>query len=292
MRIIAPAANARFSIAADGTAPTLVAQTDGEGPHEWSWSLAWLSFRRSGRVQTADNRLDFAPLITNLGGRLEITARTVPAAPTFRPGAPPSGQRPAGIAAAAVRVRIIGENPTPQQVSDYLATKPNSDGFGAIIAHEAHSRHFTAAGEPIKSFDNGYGMCQLTSPAPTFEQCWSWKLNVDAGLALFAQKRAAAVRHLSQSNRTYSASQLRYEAVARWNGGPYHTWDGRAWARNPDVLCDAATGNIGWDMTLPANAGQTARQLHDRDTGSYRRGRRDGDPWRYSGVCYADAILG
>ena len=66
--------------------------------------------------------------------------------------------------------------------------------------------------------------------------------NVDAGLILFAGKRRAAIACLSQQGRSYTADQLTRETVARWNGGAYHTWDGKAWIRNPDILCDPATG--------------------------------------------------
>jgi hypothetical protein len=77
-------------------------------------------------------------------------------------------------------------------VTSYLATKPGGDGFDRIIQNESKFKHFDANSVPVKSFDKGYGMCQLTRPAPTFEQAWNWKANVDQRLALFAQKRTAA----------------------------------------------------------------------------------------------------
>ncbi len=82
--------------------------------------------------------------------------------------------------------------------------KPNSAGFDKIIEHESKFKHFNMRNEPIKSFDNGYGMCQLTNPAPTFDQVWNWKMNVEAALNLFEQKRANAIVYLSQNNRTYT----------------------------------------------------------------------------------------
>jgi hypothetical protein len=101
---------------------------------------------------------------------------------------------------------------------------------------------------------------------------------------------AAAVAYLSRGGRTYTADQASLEAVARWNGGRYHEWDATAgaWVRNANILCDSATGNIGWDMSDPANAGQTEQQLHQRDAASYRRGPQAGSHWGYYGVCYAD----
>jgi hypothetical protein len=197
----------------------------------------------------------------------------------------------AGGQSATVSVKITGQNPTSQQATTYLTAQPNSDGFDKLLEHESHFKHFNASGEPIKSFDNGYGMAQLTSPAPSYEQVWNWKSNIDGGLTLFGQKRAAALTYLTQSNRTYTSDQLKYEAVCRWNGGSYHTWDGTKWVRNPDILCDAATGNIGWDMTDSENTGKTAADLRKRDKDTYSRRPADAH-WKYLGVCYADAVLG
>jgi hypothetical protein len=192
---------------------------------------------------------------------------------------------------ARLTAQITGTNPAAGEVAAYLATKPDAGGFGAILNHETRYRHFRETGLPIRSFDGGYGMAQLANPAPTYKQCWNWQLNVDAGLALFAQKVAAARRYLGGSGRTFTAQQLNYEAVARWNGGAYHYWNGTAWERNGDMLCDPATGNIGWDMTDPANAGQTVAQLHRRDAADYRRPPGNDAHWRYSGICHADAVL-
>jgi hypothetical protein len=199
----------------------------------------------------------------------------------------------AGGQTVSVTVKITGQNPTAQQVSTYLATKPNSEGFDKLLEHESHGKHFNAQGEPVKSFDNGYGMAQLTTPAPTYDQVWNWKKNIDAGLVLFGQKRSAAVAYLSQSSRSYTTDQLKYETVCRWNGGSYHVWDSKtnAWVRNPDILCDSKTGNIGWDMTDAENTGKTEAQLHSRDKESYSSPPQAGAHWKYSGVCYADAVL-
>jgi hypothetical protein len=135
-------------------------------------------------------------------------------------------------------------------------------------------------------------MCQLTTPAPTFEQVWNWKLNVDGALSLFAQKRLAAIAYLSQGNRSYTNDQLKYETVCRWNGGAYHEWDAKAgWVRKSNILCDSATGNIGWDMNDSANSGKSEAELRKRDHGSYSKPPASGAHWMYSGVCYADKVL-
>ena len=200
----------------------------------------------------------------------------------------------AGGSNASITVKVKGTNPTAAEVTHTSRTKANSDGFDRIITHESKFKHFEGNGEPVKSFDGGYGMCQLTFPAPTFEQTWNWKHNVDGGLKLFEQKRAVAIAYLTQNNRTYTVDQLKREAVCRWNGGAYHEWDAKTsrWTRSHTMLCDSKTGNIGWDMTDPANKGKSEAELHNRDSGSYSSPPAAGARWKYSGVCYADRILG
>jgi hypothetical protein len=63
--------------------------------------------------------------------------------------------------------------------------------------------------------------------------------------------------------------------------------------RNDSVICDPATGNIGWDTNDPANAGKTEGELHNRDNGTYGNPKRDKkaeNKWKYTGICYADHI--
>lgn len=274
MKLITPQSNATFTVTCDAAWPSVAFETDASGPHSWNWTIQWNSFQKSGTEQTPDNTWDGQSVICNYGGKLTVSVT-------------------AGGDTAAITVKVQGTNPSSAEAKSYLASKPGSDGFDAIIHHESKFQHFNKQGEPVTSFDNGYGMCQLTTPTPSFEQVWNWQRNIDGGLALFNQKRNEAIRYLSQSNRTYTEDQLRYEAVCRWNGGSYHVWDATAnkWVRNPNVLCDSATGNIGWDMTDPANTGKSEADLHRRDSGTYSS-RPAGAHWRYYGVCYADAILG
>lgn len=275
MRFTKPAANAAFTISAAPEWPSIAFETDGAGAHSWRWTLAWGAFKKTGTANTPDNRWDAKSVVTDLGGTLTVVAS-------------------AGTGMATITVTIKGTNPAAADITAYLATKAGSAGFEQIIAHEAKYKHFRDNGQPIKSFDNGYGMCQLTTPTPTFEQVWNWKHNVDGGLALFAQKRAAAITYLSQSGRSYTDDQLRYETVCRWNGGKYHVWDQATggWVRPSHILCDSQTGNIGWDMTKEMNEGKTEAQLRTRDSGSYSSPPQAGAGWSYLGVCYADRVLG
>ena len=45
-------------------------------------------------------------------------------------------------------------------------------------------------------------------------------------------------------------------------------------------------------MTDDGNKGKTEDELHKRDSGSYAGGPDGTSKWKYSGVCYADSILG
>ena len=241
----------------------------------WQWQIQWSTFTKSGAVTTAGNRWDAGEALENLGGLLTV-----------------------GIDTAAGReeisVRIVGKNPTAGDITAYLASKAGSAGFDKILQHESDLLHFDSDGEPKVSADKGYGLCQLTDPAPSYEECWNWKLNIDCGLALYATKRAAAQRYLAQSGRSYNDDQLLRETVARWNGGAYHVWNGKQkkWIRNPAILCDSKTGNIGWDMLNPDNKGKSELALHERDASKYSHPRGSNEAWGYFGVCYADRVLG
>jgi hypothetical protein len=275
MQITKPVQNTVFTISSSPVWPSIVFQTDASGAHTWQWTILWDAFSASGTVSTPSNTWDATTVIANRGGMVTVNAT-------------------AGGASASTMVRIVGTNPTEADVVQYLSTKPGSDGFDRILNHETKFRHFGTTNEPKKSFDKGYGMCQLTRPAPTFEQAWNWKLNVDGGLSLFAEKRAVAKAFLGQSGRQFTDAQLRLETVCRWNGGPYHKWDATAnkWIRVPTILCDSQTGNIGWDTNDPENAGKTEAQLHARDAASYRSPPGPTAHWKYFGVCYADRVLG
>ena len=274
LKITSPKANDSFFMTDDAKLPSILLTTNLPGkPHSWQWTIEWKTFKKSGSATSFSNTFDIKASIENLGGTLTVKAVS-------------------GTSSAQVVVKVRGKQCTEAGVTAYLATKANSGGFNKILKHESKMKHFDAEGEPIKSFDNGYGVCQLTSPAPTYEQAWSWKKNIDAGMTLFSTKRSAAVTYLTQGGRTATEAQIQREAICRWNGGAYHVWVAGKWVRDSNMLCDTATGNIGWDMTDARNAGKTEATLRQRDKASYAGGRKSGDPWKYSGVCYADRIMG
>lgn len=245
----------------------------------WTWRLAWNSFTKSGTVQTLSNWWDAQSVIASCGGTLHVSVT-----------GPPN-------TSAQWTANIYGTNPSEADIAAYLTTKPDTNGrnaiFTRILQRESQSAHFAKDGLPKQSPDRGFGLCQLTNPAPTMEQCWNWQRNLDCGLDLFATKQNEAQTYLSAGGtRPFTTRQLHYETVARWNGGRYHVWNNtQGWIRNPAVLCDTETGNIGWDLTNGANKGKPERDLHNRDKANYRRLPTRNDNWGYFGICYADQLL-
>lgn len=114
-----------------------------------------------------------------------------------------------------------------------------------IACRESGRSQFNAAGDhPVLGPGGDVGVMQLCNPAASCLQRWDWTTNVDAGLALFAQKQAAARRYLNQhrvqgnypnSLNLNNADVLRREAIQRYNGGCYWEWnaDTNRWVPNP-----------------------------------------------------------
>lgn len=282
MKLIKPTSGQKFIINPTPEWPEIVFETDAKGDHTWNWSISWGKYRMAGRVITKENRWDARPAVTNYGGLLTVQVQ--------------AGKEPA----LTTRVKILGENPTIDEAKIYLALTLRKQGLenivkglDKIITHESKFKNFTVIKEPIKTFDHGYGLCQLTTPPPTYGQVWNWRLNIEAGIKLYLQKRAEAVAYLGKNGRAYTDEQLMYEIVNRYNGGVYHIWDSKAgkWERPSKILCDTQTGNIGWNMTDKENAGKTEAELHKRDSQSYKHPPGKDAHWRYYGVCYAEAIL-
>jgi hypothetical protein len=265
-------------------------------PYQWSWKIEWnahvsgLKERvRTGRkLQTFSDSGSFSSnektWTANLnskvvGGKLVVMVK-------------------AGDKEFKRSVVILGSNPTEDLVKEFLRSIPNVTGFDKLLAQESHFKNFiNADSEPVVAGDAGYGMTQLTHPSPTYVQIWNWKANVSGGAALYQQKQASAKSYLGQQGRTYTDDQLAHETISRWNGGSYHKWDehNNTWIRTPGMLCDPATGNIGWDTSVSANQNKSTDELHNRDVGEYgkmKSGQNAEHPWKYSGVCYADHVEG
>ncbi|WP_166366838.1 hypothetical protein [Pseudomonas akapageensis] len=294
---VSPAENEVFSIMQDATLPEIVFEfrAQAAGDYKWSWVIEWeakasglrerarkgdvlQTFKDSGSFLSNERTwsVDFSEKV--LGGKLTVTVVV--------------GQR------KLVRsVMITGQNPTSESVATYVSTLEDMTGFEKLLEQETNCKHFIDFdGEPIVAFDKGYGITQMTNPAPSYEQAWSWKANILAGSSIYKDKVRAARKYLGQAGRTYTDDQLRHEVFSRWNGGSYHVWDSaaNAWVRKKNILCDSNTGNIGWSMDNEKNKDKTEAELRERDKDTYKKGTKgqsDDHPWGYKGVCYADHVL-
>lgn len=223
MKLVPPGAAGVVRIPPTGEPPPLVFSSSAAGRHDWTWRLAWRGSERHGSATTTGGRWNARDAIGTGGGDLDVTGR-------------------AGGGDAAATVTIRGHDPAATAIVAHLGARGGAAGFDRIVMHESRGRQFDDHGLPLVSFDGGVGLCQLTHPPATDAQTWDWRANLDAGLALFAAKRALAERHLGQGGRAFSDEQAVREAVCLWNGGHYHVWSGAAWMRPGNVVCDPAAG--------------------------------------------------
>ena len=295
---ISPVENAVFNITQDAALPTIAFEFKSEtrGECKWSWVIEWeakasglkererkgstlRTFKETGSFSTLNKRWEANFDEKVLGGKLTVTVIV--------------GQQ------TLVRTVVIkGLNPTKESVATYVATLDDMTGFEKLLEQETRCKHFiNVDSDPIVAFDQGYGITQTTNPAPSYEQVWNWKANILAGSSIYKEKVRAAKKYLSQAGRTYTDDQLKHEVFSRWNGGSYHEWDStsNAWIKKNNIMCDSETGNIGWLMTDEKNKDKTESELHKRDKDTYKKGKKGQSAdhaWVYTGVCYADHVLG
>ncbi|MFT4247479.1 MAG: hypothetical protein QM581_05480 [Pseudomonas sp.] len=293
---ISPSAQEEYLINEDATFPTInfEIETDKPSPYVWSWKITWeakqrtketgsrgstalRTFTENGKFESNDKKWT-----ADLGGKViggKLTVEVKVGSDIFKRS-----------------VVIKAKNPEEQKVIELLGTIDDVKGFEKIIDKESSFKQFIAAdGEPVLSFDGGYGLTQMTNPEPTYEQAWNWKENVKGGSSLYQEKQKSAKSYLGKDGRTYTDEQLKLETWSRWNGGSYHVWDDKTkvWKRNDDLLCDSNTGNIGWDTTDTDNKDKTEAELHRRDKDTYanpKKNKKSGNKWKYTGVCYADHL--
>lgn len=293
---VQPASGAKFTISAEPKFPEIVfeVQTQDPGPYQWKWSIKWeakvsglrekprgkvvRTFSQSGISETTQPTWTASLDGLVLGGILTVELQT--ASEHFKRS-----------------VYVIGTNPSPAEVAAFAATVPNIVGFEKLLEQETHVKHFIDLdGEPIVAFDKGFGLTQITNPAPTYVQVWDWKENLKVGSQLYAKKQKEA-KAMFATHPTPSATDdmVINETYGRWNGGGYYEWSTaqKKWVRKSDIVCDPATGNIGWSPKIEANKDKTVEELHDRDADVYKdgtAGQSDEHPWQYSGICYAEHV--
>lgn len=274
---------------------TFEIETSHAGPCEWKWHIRWdakvsglkesskrskllKTFEEKGKISGGAKSCNMACNGKAIGGALTVEVK-------------------AGEELFKRTVYIKGKNPSESQLKQFVATLDGAQGFEKILLHEALGKNFiNADGEPVVAFDKGYGLTQMTNPAPTYEQVWNWKENVRAGMTLYKQKRAEAKKYLEKKGKTsYTEAQLQAETYSRYNGGNYHEWSEteKNWKRKSNLLCDDETGNIGWDTAEKVNKDKTEAELHKRDQDKYgqgKAGQTKEHKWMYTGICYADHV--
>lgn len=281
----------------DAVFPSIVfeIETENSGPYEWTWKVKWdakvselkesskrgkllKTFEETGTFKNSSKNwsVDFSKKI--LGGTLTVQVK-------------------AGEELFKRSIYIKAKNPSKEKLESFVTTLDGANGFEKILQHEALGKNFiNADGEPIVAHDKGYGITQLTNPAPTYEQTWSWKENVKGGTKLYKEKRAAAKLDLEKKGKaSYTEEQLQMETYTRYNGGKYHEWDEteKKWVRKKNILCDTATGNIGWSTSESINKDEKEKDLRERDKDTYKLGKAGQTAehkWTYTGVCYADHV--
>jgi len=294
---VKPATGEKFYIDEEARFPEIAFEikTEIEPPYKWSWEISWeakvsglrekargklvQTFKEQGNFDQSDKTWDAKKIGKVIGGKLVV--KVIVDKQVFKR-----------------TVYILGKQPTQKQVDDYLVSK-NAGSLSKLIKQESQHKHFILLdAEPIVSGDKGYGLAQLTIPPPSFEQIWNWKKHLDAAVELFEKKRKIAKQYLSQyPGITYTSEMLETESISRWNGGKYYidNQDAKKWERNPRILCDTETGNIGWEITEnELNKGKTEAELRKRDKDQYSKmkaGQTTEHPWQYSGVCYIDHLL-
>ncbi|HAU4370991.1 TPA: hypothetical protein F6W26_24190 [Citrobacter amalonaticus] len=294
---VRPDENITFNINTDATLPDIVFEfrTDESGPYQWDWSIKWDAKASGLRERERQGRV-----LKKFSKNGSFTSEQTIWHVDF------NGETLGGDLTVKVKVsnitiertiKIKGQNPNQEDITTFINTQDGLSGFDKLLEQETSSKNFiNFDSEPITSFDQGYGITQMTNPVPTYTQIWNWKENILGGASLYRQKRNEAENYLGSNNRTYTEEQLQHETFSRWNGGSYYIWNERQhdWIRRNNILCDSQTGNIGWDMNNPTNENRTEDELHDRDNAQYPQGnsgQNDEHQWRYTGICYADHIL-
>jgi hypothetical protein len=84
--------------------------------------------------------------------------------------------------------KILGNNPSDANI---IYNYAGSNEIKAILIHEGKTKQFAddasnwpqlEPGWPLYGYPNGYGLMQLdNNPAPTENQLWNWKANLDVG---------------------------------------------------------------------------------------------------------------
>ena len=251
LQIVTPQANQQFWIDATPAMPTIACtaritgvQPDPTATASFTWSIditdvVAVSTCASSRAGTCSQVVNapnvvggsWTPAFRGIqGGTAVITATVLQGGVQLQ---------------AQVQVQIRGRNPARATVTQQLGgAGTTADRIGC---HESGRAQFDGAGMPLLGPGGDVGIMQLCNPAATCGQRWSWAANVAAGLALLAQKEAAARTHLNahrvqgqypNDQGLADAQVLQRETMQRYNGRPpYWAWNAATnrWEARPQT---------------------------------------------------------
>ncbi|MBT9568218.1 MAG: hypothetical protein IV085_07950 [Thiobacillus sp.] len=281
-----------FYIDEDANFPDIVYEikTDEPGPYEWSWVIKWTGTA----CPQADGKKRFKPN----PGALLFSEKGDFTSDSKQWKADLNGQVLGGDLTVKVKAGgttfirktfIRGKNPGKERVDAYIETswKDKNDQvvIQKIFQQESRYRQFYSDEAPLVSFDNGYGIGQLTreKPRPSYKQAWSWKEHVKEIMnVVLPDKRNRAKEYLGQKGKTpnsYTQEQYDTETMAYYNGaGRFYKWDSSAskWNENYAAICDP-NSNRSWSKA--DNPEMTLKELLKKNVKP-----------SYTGHCYAKHI--
>jgi hypothetical protein len=297
----------KFYIDEDAIFPSIVFEikTEQPGPYKWTWTITWDAHVSGLREHARGKTVATFPTKTDkiatkgkfsqdgkswdskaighvVGGKLSVTVE-------------------AGWQKFKRTVQVLGKSPGKEKIDAYIKQKVNGGSnssvrdngqdrataiatMGKILQQESNYKHFLDLdSEPIVAFDKGYGLSQLTSDNPTYEQVWNWKAHVDEALRRMVAFRAASVVHFNKHSAWHQDdAMLETNSISLWNGGHYYVPDvaTKKWVRNPQMLCVPNQGNVGFKLPNNEIGKKTVKELQAEKRKP-----------AYTGVCYADTIL-
>jgi len=167
-----------------------------------------------------------------------------------------------GAASGSYQFTIKGTNPNQQIIKSYISSKTSLWYAIPMAIQESSLMQFLTDGTPKCSYDNGFGLYQITSyPIASYQQIYSWKANVDDALrrmnnnVVSASNKMTAYRQLANVYNGGKALPVptRVEglctfvdggsksfedavAIKSYNGntlGTYCAWKSTEWGFNP-----------------------------------------------------------
>jgi hypothetical protein len=218
--------------------------------------------------------------------------------------------------------QVLGTNPGGKAIQDFLIQLIKTDYaiddaiigkiFATTIYHESYPKwsQFNSSGLPIVSPDFGFGVAQLTSPAPTQEEVWNWKTHLRKAVSTYLQPATESGKTLLSAHTPFKYKNLAKEVWCRYNSGQvYHKWkeDTKEWVCTQDALVCHTSSNVGWLTTASATIGKetvsnkdekgtplSVSDLYTRDKSeidAYGGPKKNARLWGFYGWCYADYCL-